>query len=239
VAIAAQVHAPPPSLTAAGVLGPFGGQAHAPLRRSLPVSVDIPAIGVHSKLLHLGVNPNGTWSLYVVDDASGDAGSMSGWDLTVHTSHATCSSTPLPDLAIAKTHAGSFVPGQMGAQYTITVSNVGPGVTSGVVTVTDTPPSGLTATAASGTGWTCGVMSGTATCTRSDPLPASTSYPPITLTVNVAGNAPALVTNVATVSGTGDWLASDDSASDPTCVDSAAPVVTPPTATVVTQTVCQ
>ena len=60
VAIAAQVHAPQPSLTAAGILGPFGGQAHAPLRRSPPVSVDIPAIGVHSKLLHLGVNPDGT-----------------------------------------------------------------------------------------------------------------------------------------------------------------------------------
>jgi hypothetical protein len=60
VAVAAQVHAPQPSLTAAGILGPFGGQAHAPLRRSLPVAVDIPAIGVHSKLLHLGVNPDGT-----------------------------------------------------------------------------------------------------------------------------------------------------------------------------------
>jgi hypothetical protein len=59
-AVAAQVHAPQPSLTAAGILGPFGGQAHAPLRRSLPVAVDIPAIGVHSKLLHLGVNPDGT-----------------------------------------------------------------------------------------------------------------------------------------------------------------------------------
>ena len=59
VAIAAQVHAPQPSLTAAGILGPFGGQAHAPLRRSLPVSVDIPAIGVHSKLLHLGVDARG------------------------------------------------------------------------------------------------------------------------------------------------------------------------------------
>ena len=60
VAIASQVHAPQPSLTAAGFLGPFGGQAHAPLRRSPPVSVDIPAIGVHSKLLHLGTNPDGT-----------------------------------------------------------------------------------------------------------------------------------------------------------------------------------
>jgi Sortase domain len=60
VAVAAQIHAPQPSLSAAGILGPFGGQAHAPLRRSLPVSVDIPAIGVHSKLLHLGVNRDGT-----------------------------------------------------------------------------------------------------------------------------------------------------------------------------------
>jgi hypothetical protein len=60
VAIAAQVYAPQPSLTAAGILGPFGGEAHAPLPRSVPVSVDIPAIGVHSKLLHLGVNPDGT-----------------------------------------------------------------------------------------------------------------------------------------------------------------------------------
>jgi Sortase domain len=60
VAIAAQVHAPQPSLTAAGLLGPFGGQAHTPLRRSLPLSVDIPAIGVRSRLLHLGVNANGT-----------------------------------------------------------------------------------------------------------------------------------------------------------------------------------
>ena len=60
VAVAAQIHAPQPSLTAAGILGPFGGQAHTPLRRSLPVSVDIPAIGVHSKLLRLGVNRDGT-----------------------------------------------------------------------------------------------------------------------------------------------------------------------------------
>src|SRR5262249_34719604 len=60
VAVAAQVQAPQPSRAGAGFLGPLGGQPHAPLRRSLPVSVDIPAIGVHSKLLHLGVNPNGT-----------------------------------------------------------------------------------------------------------------------------------------------------------------------------------
>lgn len=56
-AISAQVHAPQPSQSAAGTIG--GG--HGPrLARSAPVSVSIPAIGVHSDLLHLGVNPDGT-----------------------------------------------------------------------------------------------------------------------------------------------------------------------------------
>jgi hypothetical protein len=61
VAIGAQVHAPQPSLAAAGAVGPLNGRAHGPsLHRSLPVSVDIPAIGVHSRLLHLGANSDGT-----------------------------------------------------------------------------------------------------------------------------------------------------------------------------------
>ena len=58
VAIGAQVHAPQPSPAAAGAIGP---RTHGPsLRRSPPVSVAIPAIGVRSNLLHLGVNRNGT-----------------------------------------------------------------------------------------------------------------------------------------------------------------------------------
>jgi hypothetical protein len=58
VAIAAQVHAPQPSPGAAGAIGP---SARGPsLRRSLPVSVAIPAIGVSSRLLRLGVNADGS-----------------------------------------------------------------------------------------------------------------------------------------------------------------------------------
>ena len=58
VAIAAQVHAPQPSPGAAGATGP---SARGPwLPRSLPVSVAIPAIGVDSRLLDLGLNSDGT-----------------------------------------------------------------------------------------------------------------------------------------------------------------------------------
>ncbi len=57
VAVGAQVHAPQPAKSAAGVIGSARGPS---LPRSLPVSVEIPAIGVDSKLLHLGVNSDGT-----------------------------------------------------------------------------------------------------------------------------------------------------------------------------------
>jgi hypothetical protein len=61
VAVAAQQHAPQPSLTAAGATGPSGSKAWwLSLRHSMPVSIAIPAIGVHSVLLHLGVKPDGT-----------------------------------------------------------------------------------------------------------------------------------------------------------------------------------
>ncbi len=59
VALIAQVHPPAPTAAAAGTTG-RGGPLGASLRKSLPVSVAIPAIGVRSRLLHLGLNPDGT-----------------------------------------------------------------------------------------------------------------------------------------------------------------------------------
>jgi uncharacterized repeat protein (TIGR01451 family) len=122
------------------------------------------------------------------------------------------------DLTIAKSHVGNFTQGQTGAVYTITVTNSGNLVTAGTVTVTDTPPAGLTATTASGTGWTCGVAIGVMTCTRADALAAAGSYPAITLNVNVASNAAASLTNTATVAGGGEVNIANDTASDVTTV---------------------
>ncbi len=110
--------------------------------------------------------------------------------------------TQLPDLTISKSHSGNFTQGQTGATYTITVSNGGTGSTSGTVTAIDTLPTGMTATAISGTGWNCTL--GTLTCTRSDALSASSSYPALTLTVTVSGSAAASLTNSASVSGGGE-----------------------------------
>src|SRR5262249_13809923 len=97
--------------------------------------------------------------------------------------------------------------------------------TAGAVTMTDSLPSGLTATALSGTGWACTLA--TLSCTRGDALAASASYPPITLTVSVANNAPASVTNTAAVGGGGEVNTVNDSASDVTTI---APDTQPPTA---------
>jgi hypothetical protein len=59
VAVLAQQHAPSPAAGAAGTVGPTAAKEPS-LRRSPPVSVAIPAIGVQSALLRLGLNPDGT-----------------------------------------------------------------------------------------------------------------------------------------------------------------------------------
>ncbi|HEX7287277.1 MAG TPA: hypothetical protein VF532_13915 [Candidatus Angelobacter sp.] len=124
---------------------------------------------------------------------------------------ATTNVNTTPDLSITKAHAGNFTLGQSGS-YTITVANVGHGPTTAAVTVVDTLPTGLTATAIGGTGWSCTLA--TLTCTRADALARSSSYPAITLAVNITANAPSSVTNVATVSGGGETNTANDSASD-------------------------
>ncbi len=108
-----------------------------------------------------------------------------------------CTFTP-PDLRVTKTHTGNFMQGDTLKTYSINVANIGNSATSGNVSVVDTLPTGLTATAIAGTGWTCTLE--TLTCTRGDALSAGALYPAITLTVSVAVNAPSSVTNVVSVS---------------------------------------
>jgi len=121
-----------------------------------------------------------------------------------------------PDLIVAKSHTGNFFQGQAGVTYVLTSSNIGAGPTAGAVTVTDALPTGLSATAISGTGWTCTL--GTLTCARNDPLAAGASYPAILVTVDVALNAAFSVINHAAVSGGGELNTANNTAEDATTI---------------------
>ncbi|HET6843291.1 MAG TPA: Ig-like domain repeat protein [Candidatus Angelobacter sp.] len=122
------------------------------------------------------------------------------------------------DLTIAVAHTGNFIQGDINKTYTITVSNTGTAPTGAPVTVTDTLPAGLIATGISGSGWTCNALP-VLSCSRSNALNNGTSYPAITLTVLVALNAPASVTNTATVSGGGEVNTSNNTAADLTTIN--------------------
>jgi hypothetical protein len=122
----------------------------------------------------------------------------------------------VPDLTISGSHTGAFTQRDAADAYTLTVSNIGAGQTAGTVTVADTLPAGLSAVSLTGAGWS--VAPNQLSATRSDSLSASASYPPLTLTVAVASNAAASVTNQATVSGGAETNTANDLSQDPTSV---------------------
>lgn len=121
----------------------------------------------------------------------------------------------MADLTVTKTHEGNFTQGKTGT-YTITVRNLSGAPTSDTVRITDTLPAGMTAAAISGPGWTCTL--GNLRCTRTDALAVGEAYPPVTVTVNVAANAPDSVVNKAVVALGGDGSPGNNTANDTTFV---------------------
>ena len=115
-----------------------------------------------------------------------------------------------PDLKIVKTSvtdmvaAGSSVPGI----FTLEPSNIGSVATSGVITITDNLPVGMTlAEPAVGAGWICPAGAGATvlTCTTSDVIAAGGNGAPITIKVLVAASADGQVlVNTARISGGGE-----------------------------------
>ncbi|MGA8440430.1 MAG: C25 family cysteine peptidase, partial [Candidatus Sulfotelmatobacter sp.] len=127
-----------------------------------------------------------------------------------------------PDMILGKSHVGNFTRGST-ATYTIPVENISPyGSTSGIVTMNDTLPLGLTPTSAIGTGWACSIASQTVSCTDSTVLAASSFYPSITVTASVAQTAPSSETNTALISGGGEVNLANDSATDVATIVSSA-----------------
>ncbi|WP_335938918.1 hypothetical protein [Streptomyces sp. PTD5-9] len=167
---------------------------------------------VNNRGTSAGGGGGGGGSSFATPTGTGTSYALSTTGTANHNGQVTISYT-VPSLTIAKTHARHFTQGRDGA-YTITVGNAaGAAPTDGTaVTVHDTLPAGLSADSIRGTGWNCTLN--TLTCTRSDVLPAGSSYPPITLKVDVSCKAHAQVTNTVTVTGGGDTTT--HTANDPT-----------------------
>ena len=138
------------------------------------------------------------------------------------------------DLEIRKTHVDSqFRQGDTGRIYTITLSNLGGPATSSTVSVQDVLPAGLALASMAGTGWDC--PPATLSCSRNDALEGASSYPPITVTVDVSPTAPSVVTNEAYISAGADFVnLSNNTTSDPANV---IPPIPPATTNVVAEAI--
>ena len=121
------------------------------------------------------------------------------------------------DVAIAKSHTGSFRVGR-NEPYTLHVTNDGTLATTGTTTINDSLPLGMNYFSSSApAGWSCNGSGSSFSCSNTDPLPVGYDEE-ITLTVAVDGTALPARTNTATISTPGDTDPSDDSSSDPTVV---------------------
>ncbi|MGE0012669.1 MAG: SdrD B-like domain-containing protein [Azoarcus sp.] len=134
-----------------------------------------------------------------------------------------------PDLAISKTHTpATFAAGGTSGYYTLVPSNVGSVASSGLITMVDTLPAGITPVAMPTTGsWTCSAAGQRVTCTSSTVIAAATVGDAIVLRVAVAsGLAGQILTNQAVISGGGEpaGFEGNNTATDPTPIADAASV---------------
>ncbi len=196
--------------------------AYNPANNQFNSTVDIPPSGPFSGIDTAWGNDLDMYditSLVPAGAASAQSVYSSGGDLVILMNQTMAiPNEPVADLAITKSHVGNFTVGVNGT-YTIGVTNNGPNDAAGTITVTDTLPAGLTYVSATGTGWACGAVGQTVTCTRTGPLANGASAPAITLTVSVGAAAYPSVTNTATVSSaTFDNVSGNNTANDPTTV---------------------
>ncbi|WP_343757581.1 hypothetical protein [Deinococcus depolymerans] len=139
--------------------------------------------------------------LTLKDGTSADANVLKLDDLKL-----SCPVPARPSLTLTKTGNGPWTVGQAGATYTLSVRNEGPGVSSGLVTVRDLLPTGITAPASFTAGtWTCTTSGQSVTCTGTPNLAAGSSAD-LTFGVSVgsAASATPTITNRASVGGGGD-----------------------------------
>jgi len=153
-----------------------------------------------------GSNPNGSWSLFVIDDSLGNSGVISnGWSLSLFTAGVVPTAA---DVGLAVSASTAAVVATSNLTYTLTLTNYGPSTATNIV-VTDILPPGMVFVSATplpgSVSNSAGVVTWTVTSLAKD---ASAS-----LALVVQANGIGTITNAASVvTGTTDLNPDDDHA---------------------------
>lgn len=142
-----------------------------------------------------GTNPNGIWTLYIMDDTDQNFGSiLTGWTLNISTV------SPLVNLAATMTSSAATViaPGQV--VFTTTITNHGPNTASAVV-YSNALPAGFTLVSATNSAASNLTTSAGLVLGNLGPLPTGAVH---TVTVRVSTSGLGLFTNTAVVSSSGE-----------------------------------
>jgi uncharacterized repeat protein (TIGR01451 family) len=148
-----------------------------------------------------GTDPNGSWKLFVFDDASVDFGSIGGgWRLSFITAIPACAAPPA-DLAIAKSVSASTIRPGGRITYTLTYTNAGPASASGVL-ITDSLPISLTNVSYTSSGAPLSVVGGSKYVWQAGTLaPGTGGTITITAVISPSIASDTTITNTATIRG--------------------------------------
>lgn len=179
------------------------------------------------------VNVNNNTISYGVDfDVYDISSRLTAGDTSAQTTYATgqdrvllslqivsVTNTPATDLSLTKTHSNNFAQGGTGS-FVFTASNLGPLAHTGVITISDPLPSGMTLTGFSSTDgdWNC-TGTTTVTCTHPGTLAIGNALAPVTINVAVSDTTVGSFTNSATLSSPiFDPVSGNNIANDPVVV---------------------
>lgn len=177
--------------TAIPASGALSSGSYQPGVYGTPVFTNVPGAKATHMAAFNGANPNGVWSLFVLDDAAGDSGAIAnGWSLDVTT---IAPDADVADLAVSASASATNVIVGDHVAYTFVVTNNGPSTAKNIY-LTNQLPTGLSFESSSANGLISGQ---TFTCNVGDlPVGASvaiTNYARIltmgslTATVSVGG----------------------------------------------------